>query len=109
MDRLIDREAERLDVSVMAIDAVVLVGVAVTGRSVFVIVELGIGLRPEPVLYVEVLGLWVVKAGIEQRCRIYDAVFCNDLELPPSSWSTLRLWKEEDRRWQGSVTSLRRS
>ncbi len=28
---------------------------------------------------------------------------------PPSNWSTLRLRKEEDRRWQGSVTSLRRS
>ena len=28
---------------------------------------------------------------------------------PPWNWSTLRLWKEEDRRWQGSVTSLRRS
>ena len=27
---------------------------------------------------------------------------------PPSNWSTLRLWKEEDLRWQGSVTSLRR-
>ena len=31
------------------------------------------------------------------------------LDPPPSNWSTLRLWKEEDRRWQGSVTSLRRS
>jgi hypothetical protein len=28
---------------------------------------------------------------------------------PPSDWSALRLWEEEDRRWQGSVTSLRRS
>ena len=28
---------------------------------------------------------------------------------PPWNWSTLRLWKEEDRRWQGSVTSRRRS
>ena len=79
MDRLIDREAERLDVSVMAIDVVVLVGVAVAGRSVFMIVRLGIGLRLEPVLHVEALGLRVVKTGIEQRCRIYDAVFCNDL------------------------------
>ena len=28
---------------------------------------------------------------------------------PPSNWSTLRLWKEEDRRWRGSVTSRRKS
>ena len=28
---------------------------------------------------------------------------------PPSNWSILRLWKEEDRRWQGSVTGPRRS
>ncbi len=28
---------------------------------------------------------------------------------PPSKWSTLSLLKEEDRRWQGSATSPRRS
>ena len=75
MDRLIDRQAERLDVSVMAIDVVVLVGVAVPGRSVFMIVRPAIGLRLEPVLHVEALGLRVVKTGIEQRCRVHDAVF----------------------------------
>ena len=32
-----------------------------------------------------------------------------DPDPPPSNWSILRLWKEEDPRWQGSVTSLRRS
>lgn len=54
VDRLIDREADRLDVSVMAIDVVVLmgVGVAVISRSVFMIVRLGIGLRLEPVLHI---------------------------------------------------------
>ena len=29
-------------------------------------------------------------------------------DLPPSDWSTFRLWTEEDERWQGSVTSRRR-
>ena len=75
MDRLIDREADRLDVSVMAIDVVVLMGVAVISRSVFMIVRLGIGFRLEPILHVEALGLRVVKTGIEQRCRIHGAVF----------------------------------
>ena len=28
---------------------------------------------------------------------------------PPSEWSTLRLWNEEDRRWPGSATSQKRS
>ena len=74
MDRLIDREAHRLDVSVMAIDVVVLVGVAVASRSVFMIVRLGVGFGLEPVLHVEVLGLWVVKAGIEQQFRIDSTV-----------------------------------
>ncbi|MCY4407765.1 MAG: hypothetical protein OXC15_15455 [Rhodospirillaceae bacterium] len=27
---------------------------------------------------------------------------------PPLNWSTLRLWKEEDRGWPGNVTSRRR-
>ena len=31
------------------------------------------------------------------------------IDPPPLNWSILRLWKEEDRRWQGSVTGPRRS
>ena len=50
----------------------------------------------------------MVHHGGASRARRLE-VMIDAIDPPPSNWSTLRLRKEEDRRWQGSVTSLRRS
>ena len=52
-------------------------------------------------------------------CAVLEAYGWGDLipalvgkpgaDPPPSNWSILGLWNEEDRRWQGSATSRRRS
>ena len=66
------------------------------------VLERLVALKAEDRAAFEALRAKLKKAG----CRV---TALDEADPPPSDWSTHRLWKEEGRRWQGSVTSLRRS
>ena len=83
MDWLIEGEANRLYMRVVAIDVVVIMGVFVPCRSVSmveaVIMRLSVSFRSEPILDIETFRFWIVMTSIEQLRWIDETILRNDL------------------------------